>query len=315
MNKKGVFYTLIALTIIGFFLVSFSYSIQYKEAHKFERSEARINTMNDFVNSIEKDLSRALYISSFRSLISLNNFISSNGSFLTDIDAEFYQIMVNGTIKDNPEIEVLMENQTFTNWTRKIEVIAASIGIYADVTLDSLTLSHYDPWTIQTNAIVNITLTDPDNTAEWEYQKAFSTKVSIHGMEDPMYTIYSEGKVARLVVPTNFSGWDIENLTAHFRNKTYIQSNSAPSFLDRMVDNIVPSPFGIETLVDSEELNDYGLTIYNYSHVDWMYWNGTITNTSKIENITRRMDSGDEWEYFTLDLDSINYFNVTGAMY
>ena len=70
--------------------------------------------------------------------------------------------------------------------------------------------------------------------------------------------------------------WNIENLRDHYYHPYYKASPDAPSFLQRLAGNFSSSPYGIESLVDKDEISSAGIAVLNNAtNIDYLYWSGT----------------------------------------
>ena len=86
----------------------------------------------------------------------------------------------------------------------------------------------------------------------------------------------TNGLVAPKIVKTPYSsfvsGANISNLSSHLKNSFYIASTNAPSFLDRLEGRIVASDYGIESLVNLDELAKQGISVKQKSVIDYIYF-------------------------------------------
>ena len=83
--KKGFIYTTIVIVFLAV-MTSLFYTYElYKPGSTDDTVETRIKTMNDFINDMKVDTERAVYISGFRTLIALEEYVSERGEFLVDI--------------------------------------------------------------------------------------------------------------------------------------------------------------------------------------------------------------------------------------
>lgn len=308
MTKKGIFFTLLAIILSGLFIASFSFYVAYQQSRQMDAIEVRVITMNELIKSVENDLERALYISSFRALLSLSDRISITGSFLNDTQDDFQSMVLEGTITN--ETEPLMVNQTLVNWSNKIEVLAQQIDVNLHIRIINVTIAHTSPWEMEVRAAVNMSVDDKKETASWQRTSVLSTSIGIDGFEDPVYLIGSNGKIVRIIAPTNTTAWNISALQEHFGANTFVANPDAPNFLQRLEGKLNASINGIETLVDTEELYVYGEDVLNRSSVDYIYFGSRSTKNYKIRNIT---DDGNP--YFQLDEEHLNFYNVLGHNY
>ena len=82
--------------------------------------------------------------------------------------------------------------------------------------------------------------------------------------------------------------WDLQNFTMFVKNKYYKASADGPSFLDRLEGRLNLSSkykYGLETFVDLNELSSAELGVnYQYSCVDYLYWNSTLGSSIRNGN-------------------------------
>jgi hypothetical protein len=71
LNKKGIFFTFIAISLIGIVILTAATKLEYKLRNKMDVTETRVKTINNLIQNIEKDLNKGLYITGFRSLLAL----------------------------------------------------------------------------------------------------------------------------------------------------------------------------------------------------------------------------------------------------
>ena len=102
-HKKGIFFTFAAIVLSIVIIFSFNVYTGYRLKEKMEVTEIRINTMNNFIKDLENDIGNAIFISGFRSLLSLEDYMMENDDFIdnlgTDLDTAFSDAFLYGTIK------------------------------------------------------------------------------------------------------------------------------------------------------------------------------------------------------------------------
>ncbi len=308
MNRKGVFFSVVAILLAGLTIASFLAYNNYKYTDQMSIIKVRVSSMDDFLSNVEGDLSRALYISSFRGLISLNDYITninkSKGKLLDNVSADFIQIVTNGTIGNDSQIEILMVNQTIYDWIVKIQDIGEEIGLNTNITLNTIEISHSGPWTIRIDANFSLFLDDKKGLASWESEIVNFAEVPITDFRDPLYANRTQGAFRKIIRSNVTSAeWNLTKLLKFYETGRYIQEDGAPTFLMRMENDIGNGGSnGIMTIIDCE--NDLAPAI-NRSKVDFVYWRGIVTNTSDITGIT------ETYEYFSLDPDHVIFFNVS----
>ncbi len=287
LNKKSMFFTITAIALIALVVFSLTIYTGYKLRDKVMVTETRVYSMNSFIDDVEKDIERGLYISGFRSLMSMEQYITDNGIFLYNVNSCFKEAFLNGTINDSQM--GLMNESTFINWTQRIKEQAIKLDIIVDFDVNEVIIYQENPWT--TNIGLNITLNVEDikKTASWQRPLYIITNISIQEFEDPLYVINSYGRVTNIIIKSNItnfvSGEDTTNLKEHVNNSYYIESTTAPSFLMRLEGNLSNSAYGIESLVNLEKFQAQEVPIKSRSVVDYIYFGTQSTDDCKIKNM------------------------------
>jgi hypothetical protein len=303
MKSKGVFFTFSAITLSIIILVSLTVYKNFEMKEKIETIGVRIETVNNFIKDIEQDLEKGLFISSFRAFLTMEQSISTNGTFIESIEDSFDELVLKGTL-DSTQFS-LMKDSTFTDWTERIEAQAEKIGILVNFTIIGVDIAQVDPWFILIDAEINLSVMDKKNTSSWNRNKNIITRISIENFEDPLYVVNSKGRVTNPIVKTPFDelvmGSDISNLLEHLNSSYYIATNISPNFLMRLEGNLSNSSAGIESLVNLEEFQAQGLPIKDRSAVDYIYF-GTKTTTNF------RINQTPAW--FKIDQDHLTTYQV-----
>lgn len=287
MNKKAFFFTAIAISLSMVIILSYNVYTGYKLKDKMGVIEIRIYAMDNFIKGLENDIEDAIFIVGFRSLLSLEDFLMVNNAlgedpkFLDDLgtslNAAFNEVFRFGTIND--EGMSLMENNTFLNWTNKTMMQANKTDIILKFSFnDDVEITQSEPWMIDITIDLKIEVEDRKNTASWTINKEYTKKINITGFVDPLYLVNNDGLVNNTIRKTTVSDFST-GLETHLINSYYIEHNDAPSYLMRFENNLDSSPYGIESLVNSQKLMDAGLSAKSRSAVDYIYYGtGTTTN-------------------------------------
>lgn len=301
LNKKGIFFTFIAIGLVSLVVYSFVIHIGYIYRDSMFVIETRVNTISSFIKDVEVDINRGFYISSFRALLAIQSNIASNQSFIPDVEAAFEEALFNSTVRN--ESNHLIVNASFTDWVEKIQEEADKIDLAVNITAQNVTLNQSGPWTINAEMDILINITDKKKTAYWVRHKHITTHLDIEGFEDPVYSQSTYGKVTTSIKQANSTNFnDLDVLKEHISNSYYIESERAPSFLMRMEGNLSNSSMGIESIVNYNKLLVQGITPKTTSMVDYIYFaNGTVSSC-KINETNN--ESNHDW--FRLD-DTDNY--------
>ena len=304
-SKKGFFFTIAAIALSIVLILSFKvYDTQARD-EKNDVIAARILTINDFIKDVESDMEKGLYISSKRTFLGMQEYITEQGSYVPSTAAAFEEGILLGTI-GGTQVNLTV-NSTFTHWTRKIQEQAEKVDIESNFTILSLSLTHADPWSVNITASIMFNASDRKKTASWLRIQEISTKIAITELEDPLYVVETSGKITNSILVTNLTplvmGGDVANLKRHANVSYYVASNYSPSYLMRLEGNMSPSPFGIESLVNVEEFEANGVATPDRSIVDAVYF-GNISTTDFHINDTP--------SWFKIDSDRLEMYGVEG---
>ncbi len=305
MNKRGFFFTVVALLLLTMLLYAASLTSANRLSKKAESIQIRIDTLNDFLEDSETDIERGLYIAGFRAILSAQEYITKNGIYLNDTQADLNGLITNGTISGmHPE---LMADSTINDWGEKIGNEADKIGARFNFTVRSIEFAQKDPWTIRITANLTLNLEDKRGTASWKSNKTAEAEISTIGLEDPVYTIGSYGRIIAIINNTPYegnyvSGANTSNLLDHNR-KAYFANSTGPSFLMRLEGNFSNSTYGIESLLDLTKFQAQGIPVEDRSIVDYVYF-------SKQNTTNYRINSTPSW--FKVDEGHLNKYQVGG---
>lgn len=318
--KKGMMFTLVVLIALSIvFIIAFSRT-RYSITDKQQVYESRIMTMNDFIKSFESDAVRAIYISSFRSLIAMEDYVSSNAEFLNDTDYYFKQIFFDGQVIDDEYTFDIMNGSTFQDYQSKVSGIAREINIQFNSSVNSIHLEMANPWTVRVYVDISVNLTDFSGLASWRYNKTISSDIPIIDLRDPMYSVNTLGKLPVIIRKSHYKTFvndtdnknDTINLQIHLNNSYYINNTMAPNFLMRFENNISPDINGIESLVNLQVLADQGWVIgcNDRSIVDYLYFNETETDVWC--NIQNMIFQPDNW--FIMDTAHVDIYHINNTL-
>jgi hypothetical protein len=293
IGKKGIAYMAVSILFLGIVYAVFYSSSDYSQREKQRNIEIRIMAIDDFIEDFHNDAQRAVYITGYRSLIGMEDYVSSHGVFLQHPRESFREVFYYGTI--NSTYMAVMNNSEFQEYERRINANADKINVHIELNVTSIELYHTDPWHINVIVFTNVNITDNTNIAEWDYNTTFSTKVPVFDVRDPLYSVNTKGKVQKPVKRFNMSFFvddsdnknDTTNLQYMVNNSLYVNNTNAPSFLMRFSNNLSSSPYGIESFVNLPELSAQSIDIDNdKSVVDYIYFsNRTTSNKCSIQNM------------------------------
>lgn len=294
MKRKGIFFTFAAIALSIIILFSYNVYTEYRLKDDMEVIEIRIATMNNFIKDMKDDLENVIFISGFRSLLSLEDYMMKYDKFFDPAgvtaprrDDAFEEAFTRGTI-DSEKMD-LMTNNTFINWTEKMEVEADKIDITLRFIINDVTITHSDPWTVEVSVDMTINVQDKKNTASWTITDDFTRGINITSevgkikFVDPLYLVNTDGVANNTIRQTTVSDFST-GLSTHLFYSYYTENSDAPSYLDRFETNPGSSANGIESLV-IKRLKDEGLPTSSKSAVDYIYFSSSITSDCNVNEI------------------------------
>ncbi len=283
-SKKAMVFTIISIALLSLFILSYGF---YNISKDRKDTNRRIKTMNDFVFSLEEDIPRQIYISTFRIIFLFNKKISESGNYITNLNSTFEECFYNGTIYN--EYQPIMNGVTFSGIKNSINEKSRKMNVDVNLTTPSISITQDNPWNIKINFQTNLKIEDENNLVSWNRTFTTHTYIPIENFEDPLYTINSNGLITKKINKTiyeNFTqGTDTSNLQDHLEKSFYINSTSAPSFLDRLQGNLNANPNGIESLVYLPEFSTQGIAVKDKTCVDYIYFSSNTPSSSRIQNM------------------------------
>lgn len=282
MNKKGIFFTILAIALLSLFLVSYSV---YSFVQNREGINKRIKTMNSFVYSLDKDIPRKLYIIGYRVIFVLEEDVIKNGTYITNLNSTFEKAffggVINGknyTLPDEYGNSGLLLDTIFPDIEEAINKKANSLNIDVDFINPNVSISQDDPWRVKIRLKSNLIIKDRGDLALWNKTADYYVYIPIKNFEDPLYLVNTNAKIVNKFVQTTYSiPLSPDNLTAHAENSYYINHTDAPSFLDRLqgktTPDTIPNPNGIESLVNTDKLSGQGISVKDKCIIDYIYFN------------------------------------------
>ncbi|MBS3142053.1 hypothetical protein J4464_01560 [Candidatus Woesearchaeota archaeon] len=313
MNRKAMFFTLLTIAILGIFIFAFSYQEYQRLSNRALTVEARVTSLNDFLSDVRRDIGRGLYISGFRSVLALSEYMINQGTYVDDVQSRFREAMINGTI--NGSTYTVLQGSTFKDWAQRIQFEGDKVRIDVNITLNTLDVVQDDPWNVLVRANVTMIVKDSAQTATFTTTEFVTAKVGIVGFEDPLYIVNGQGRLTNVINTSIFYGnftqkingtWYVSNLLNHTASGYYVADEDAPSFLMRFENDLESSPYGIESLVDLAKFEAQGIQTYENSIVDHKYFANSSGTLYRI-NFTP--------SWFVIDQAHLAQYNVTGVSY
>ena len=265
-----MFFTVIVIFIITLFFMSYTiydYVVDRSSVNK------RVETLNNFVFSIEQDVPRYLYIAGFRTVFLIHEEIVATGSYIGSVEDSFDELFYNGSL--NGVEKDLMSGATFDYMVDSFGQFADKVNANISFGVPDVLIDQVDPWNIRVRLNLSMRVYDEGGLVSWNKSMVVDSLVPIEDFEDPMYLIET-GLVTNTIVRSPYEvfvdGVDVSNLSSHVENSYYVASDSAPSFLDRLEGRNVANENGIESFVYLPGLTAQGVSTSDKSCVDYIYF-------------------------------------------
>ena len=267
-----MFFTIIVISIVTLFFMSYTIYDLVKDRSSVNK---RVETLNNFVFSVEQDVPRYLYIAGFRSVFLIHEEIVASGNYIGNVEGLFEELFYNGSL--NGGERDLMIGATFDDMVDSFGQVADKVNANISFGVPSVLIDQVDPWNIRIHLEMDMRVVDQGGLVAWNRSLVTDSLVPIEGFEDPMYLIET-GLVTNTIVKSPYeifvSGGDVSNLSLHVVNSYYVVSDSAPSFLDRLEGRNVANENGIESFVYLPELTARGISTSDKSDIDYIYFSG-----------------------------------------
>lgn len=293
-SKKAQMFSLLAILIIFLLFVSFEI---YSYIHQRQAIRTRVASMDSFLNSVEKNLERQMYISGFRIIFLAISDISSNGNYI-DVDNFFNESFFNGTVSG--VYNSIMDGATYSNITNSINAKAAKINVNVTMINPQIKVTQMDPWNVEFTLITNFSMNDVENLASWHKQQNISALISVESFQDPLFIVNKENfpKLINKSIYSSISG--LSNLSSHVNSKSYFANPNAPSFLNRLEGNLSANVNGIERFVIRTDLPSE--KIYDKSVVDYVYFSSNNPSSSIVNGMP---------SWFKIDDAHRTFYNIS----
>lgn len=317
MQRKGIFFTLIAITIMAVFILVFTPQADISIQKDTQAIRTRIGSIDNYVNDLEnRYFETVLRATTYKTLLSLIFYINSTGAYLPDMDSAFSEVMltgkINGVAIDTVTGKKIMTNNTLADWnSRIIETARDTLNVNTTITVNRVSVFQTKPWNI--DSAMDVSFSVSSKVADWKKSAVIKTTMEIEGLPDPYYLVNtkSTGSYTNQIKKSSveFNQWGISKVREHLRNSTYahFEDSDAPSFLMRFTNTITSSGCcGIESLVNPNKINP---SDQKESYADYLFWTHQYANNcTQLYNITGLWD---EFRYFKLDFGHIAGYNIT----
>ena len=84
--KKGFLLSLFVISALALIVLTFRTNLQFREQVRADIFKDRIEQTNLFVEDIEKDIERTLYVTTFRAFLGIDEYITKNEEYIKPFD-------------------------------------------------------------------------------------------------------------------------------------------------------------------------------------------------------------------------------------
>ncbi len=312
LRRRGIIYTLVALTMLAVIAAVIFTELRAGDRGESEAVEDRIRAVDAYLVNLDGDASRAARIAGFRAFIAMEQHIVSTGEYFTDPEAEFLEIFRTGNLSGTAF--AVMENSSFDEYLARAKREAGTQGILFDVAVRNISFSQVEPWSVIITYALEMNVSDTKGTANWSTTRIIESSVPITDLKDPLFTKETFGRVQRVIRQTNVTVFvndagdanDTSGLKLHFNTTSYLAAGHGPDIMMRFEGNLSDSIYGIESLVDVNEISVQGLSVDAAASItDFEYFAGTIATACGIQNLTSA---------FRFDAASLGVYQIAGNL-
>jgi hypothetical protein len=328
LNRKGVFFTIMALLLIAFLIATQQSHLTAITATKVDTTaaHARATVMNNYADAFETQAANSLALAGYFTLQNLSSRIAQSRTFVSNMNASARFCMNNKTAPHN----CLNASQTINATLDQLTTLASSdLGITTTYDITNVWVTEERPFEVIFWMNISYNISDP--FASWRVEnRTISAPVDVTGIQDPLYAYLNASNITRT---RNFSQTGIRPMQftntsfySYYTNRSYIANAGnntpgeltyGPSVLQRYAGNFTngSSCCGIESVMHISDLN---FSTYsdprraNWSFVDFQF---VVKDTTPAFRCDQNENAKFNYNtlpspHYTLRLDSDRFSNV-----
>ncbi|MFW6449581.1 MAG: hypothetical protein ACOCZ6_00885 [Nanoarchaeota archaeon] len=303
LAKKGMFFTLMAMSIITLMLVAFTGTHQLVNIKAFDVAESEYTILHLYKSTTENYAKHVLHMQSVHAVEAMLEYLE-NGGDISDTQNAFEELVTHATIdgSDAPK----MGGNTLNALSNDIEDEGARfLGIQADIDIVNPRITQHNPWEVATYADIIINATK--GNLSYDSRRTVNSTFAITEYEDPLYLRYGYTNYIKTSRRYDY------NMSATYDmliNRTYRHVELAPSFIMRIEENYDESACcGIESLINSTMITTAAHE--ERSWVDHLFWSGERSCTNGYHPLYNFTWLSEQSESLGFKLDS-EYMNIYG---
>lgn len=246
-GKKGILFTVMALTLSLLFLIIFSTVKDKPIDYQNDIVTLRVEELDSVVDQSFSYTEDALEIAAFASLESLFQNVRTSGPLANFTHDLIYCLHNSSGCSNEKNMTILLTNYS--------NAIKAEKGVDVTINVYNIRLIAQRHFSLEFKA--NVTVQLDDTYATWNTTKEVTRDVSIIGARDPLY-LHLElggGKIEsrRIVVNEDeYERWNITRFMHFYHGKEYVEW-TGPCFSDRFEANffVNSTECGITSVIDA----------------------------------------------------------------
>lgn len=255
-GRKGIFFSMTSLLIVGALLVAFAPQDQR------EAQDATYNRIQDLaqdrVQLEEQVLPIILRAYTRQSLNHIAEKTRSDGNYelssVEEIENELNKCLgaddQETTCAGSTDLKSFKEEIDLLE-TRYAELLQHDLSIE----LHGISLEEVSPWELLATGNFSVTLNDRAGIARYSRTHTLPTVINIQQLIDPLSS--TRRSTTHRIIRDTSRNWTKQTLSAHAREGTYAYNQQAPSYLDRlMLRTQANANFGIHSLIDPQNLEN-----------------------------------------------------------
>lgn len=307
------------VAIIAFFLPNYEYIPQMSS---IPTTKVRIIKANNLMRNLKTTLvERELKSSSFYAVKQLLQCIDYQDKFLDDLQADFKEVLVNGTY-NNGDLTTMcgedyMDGRTLpirfsklTNVSEKELHLPTNLSIN-NVIIYQSNFTGYDKFGVRLDFNIKM---DAD-IANWDSNTNVTIILNIADFDDPYYI--GNANFINKINFSNTTNWTTPLVFDHINAMHYVFEEQAPSFLIRFENKTIASECcGIESFINPYEDKLNITTNEPWSYVDYCFYGhnceGSKSGNKSLWNITgiTSQNTTQKFYMFKLEIYHIYKYNL-----
>lgn len=295
-QRKGVFFTIMALLVITFLLTTERVAVTPLTVNLADTmaAQSRVTVMNSYADTFETQASNSLATAGYFTLQNLSVEVARNG-YIPNINTS-----IDNCIRIQPQNCMKQEVRFNTTMAKLIDIASSNLTIDTAYAVERVWVSEERPFEVVFWMNISYNISDP--FANWTFQsRTIRADVDVSDIQDPTYarantTGLLQLSSARVFKRTAFKRSQFTNATFYslYNGREYIANpgptsasySYGPSVLQRYAGNITNSSAccGIESVVHWDEMNITRVSPYlvNVSFVDYLFFSPVRFNCNDI---------------------------------